>query len=153
MPTINTSIYIQAPIQVCYDLKRDIDLHIKSTKQTKEKAIKGRTSGLMGLGDFVTWEATHFGVRQYLTVQMTEFEPPHRFVDIMVKGAFKSFHHEHTFESRDGGTWMTDRLHYISPFGPVGKLVDLLFLETYLKRLLVTRNRYIKEYAEKSYGI
>lgn len=149
MPIIKISLFIKAPIQVCFDLSRSIDIHMESTSHTNERAVKGRTSGLIELGETVTWEATHFGIRQQLTTIITEFDPPNKFVDEMVSGAFKRFRHEHTFEIQDGGTLMTDKFDYTSPFGPLGMLADVMFLRSYMERLLLRRNEYIKNNAEK----
>lgn len=141
--------FIKAPIQLCFDLSRSIDIHMESTSQTNERAVKGRTSGLIELGETVTWEATHFGVRQHLTSIITEFDPPYRFVDEMVNGAFKRFRHEHIFKLQEDGTLMTDKFDYTSPFGPLGRLADRMFLQSYMVRLLIRRNEYIKCIAEK----
>ena len=149
MPIIQLSLYINAPIEVCFDLSRSIDLHMESTSHTNERAIKGRTSGLIAKGETVTWEATHFGIRQQLTSIITEFDPPHKFVDEMVSGAFNRFRHEHIFESQNGGTLMTDKFDYTSPLGPLGKLADAMFLRSYMERLLLRRNEYIKNKAER----
>jgi len=151
VPVIRLDVYIEAPPQICFDLSRSIDLHMASTAHTKEVAIQGRTSGLIELGETVTWEATHLGIRQRLTSIITEFEPPVRFVDEMVRGAFQRFRHEHRFESRGAGTLMTDIFDYTSPLGPLGKLADALFLQVYMKRLLVRRNMYIKQAAEQGF--
>jgi ligand-binding SRPBCC domain-containing protein len=70
----------------------------------------------------------------------------------MTAGAFRSFTHDHRFEARDGGTVMTDEVVFRSPLGPVGRLVDFLFLTGYIRRLLVARCRAIKEEAEASFG-
>ncbi|PEL07650.1 SRPBCC family protein [Bacillus sp. AFS017336] len=149
MPIIKISMLINAPLEVCFDLARNIDIHMESTSDTNEIAVKGRTSGLIELGESVTWEATHFGIRQQLTSIITEFDPPNRFVDEMVSGAFKSFRHEHIFELKDDGTLMTDVFDYTSPMGAIGMLVDILFLKSYMKQLLLKRNTYIKNYAEQ----
>jgi hypothetical protein len=47
MATIILDTIINAPIEKVFDLSRNIDLHIESTKQTGERAIAGRTSGLL----------------------------------------------------------------------------------------------------------
>ena len=94
---IELSTHINAPLERCFDLARSIDLHIISTKQTGEQAIAGRTSGLIELGETVTWRAKHFGVWQTLTSKITHFDHPNSFTDEMVEGAFKSFRHEHLF--------------------------------------------------------
>jgi ligand-binding SRPBCC domain-containing protein len=148
MPVIKHQEYIKAPIEVCFDLARNVDIHTVTTSHTKERAVGGVTSGLMENGDSVTWEAVHLGVKQRLTAKIIEMDRPYRFVDVMVKGAFKSFTHTHTFEVKDKGTVMTDHFDYKSPFGVIGKLADHLFLERYMTDLLVRRAKALKEIAE-----
>ena len=67
MPIIKHTTYIEAPIERCFDLARDVEVHTQTTAKTKEKAVGGITSGLLNKGDRVTWEATHFKVKQRLT--------------------------------------------------------------------------------------
>ncbi len=119
---------IEAPIGVCFDLARDIDFHVQSLGGTGEKAVAGRTSGLIGMGEWVTWEGRHLGVRQRLTAEIAAFERPAHFRDVMTAGAFRSFAHDHRFEERGGRTVMTDVAEFRSPLGPVGWLIDRLFL-------------------------
>ena len=148
MPTIRSELLIQAPIELCFDLARSIDVHQESTARTKERAIGGVTSGLIELGESVTWEAVHFGIKQRLTAKITEMERPYRFVDEMVSGAFHSFYHVHEFSSTAEGTRMIDTFQYRSPLGLLGRLADVLFLKRYMKRFLLERNLYIKQLAE-----
>lgn len=140
---------MNAPIEVCFDAARSIDLHMESTKHTGEQAIAGRTSGLIALGESVTWRAKHFGIWQMLTSKITEMNAPHFFVDEMVSGAFHSFRHEHHFTNREGVTEMKDVFTYQSPLGVLGKIADVLFLESYMRDLLTKRNEVIKEYVEQ----
>lgn len=148
MPVIRLQTFIKAPVEAVYNLARSVEMHMTSMAQTGEKAIAGRTTGLCEQGDMVTWEATHFRVRQRLTVKITRMQPPSYFEDHMVKGAFKSFRHQHFFENVEDGTLMSDVFEYTSPMGVLGRLADVLFLERYMKRLLQARNQLIKKYAE-----
>ena len=148
MPIITHEIYIKAPIEVCFDLARNVDVHTKTTAKTKERAVAGVTTGLMEKGDCVTWEATHFGVKQKLTAKITEMEKPYRFTDEMVKGAFHSFTHMHEFIEKDSGTIMKDRFIYRSPLGFFGKIADKLFLEKYMRQFIVNRAIELKKLAE-----
>lgn len=150
MPVIVLRTTVAAPPSRCFDLARDVDLHQRSTAASHERAVAGVTSGLMKAGDEVTWEATHFGVRQRLTSRITEFEPPNRFVDEMVRGAFRRFRHEHQFLSVPDGTEMVDIFDYTSPLGALGRLADRLFLRRYMTRLLSERNAYLKRVAESA---
>lgn len=148
MPVMELRTLIHAPIERVFDLARSIDLHVASTAQTGERAVGGVTTGLIGLGQEVTWRARHFGVTQQLTSRITEFNRPEYFRDSMVRGAFKRFDHDHRFVQNAGSTLMTDRFDYTAPFGLLGLLADRLFLQRHMERLLEARNRVVKEAAE-----
>ena len=53
------------------------------------------------------------------------------------------------FAKIEGGTLMRDRLEWTSPLGVLGHLADALFLERYMLRFLVTRNRNLKAIIEE----
>jgi ligand-binding SRPBCC domain-containing protein len=147
---IHITTIIHAPIEACFDLSRSIDLHVESTQQTNEKAIDGRTSGLIEEGEFVTWEATHFFICQKLSTRIVEMKRPIFFKDVMIKGAFKAMEHEHHFKVLSDGTEMIDRFCYQVPFGFIGRIFDYFILKKYMTQLLVTRNGMIKKVAEAS---
>lgn len=148
MPTIELKTFVNADIETCFDLARSIDLHILTTSKTNEKAIDGKLSGLIDSGEFVTWEATHFGVRQKLTSKITVYDRPFHFRDEQIKGIFKFIKHDHYFEEINDGVMMKDVFEYEAPFGFLGRIAEKLILTNYLKRFLEERNEIIKEYAE-----
>ena len=150
MPKIVLETQIYASAEVCFDLMRDIRLHTEATAQTKESAIGGVTSGKIGLGQTVTFEGVHFGIRQRLTVKVMEFERPRLFVDEMIEGVFKSFKHIHEFFPNENGVLMRDTLCWEAPLGFLGKIADKLFLENHLKKLVTKRNARLKEIAENA---
>ncbi|MFC4409122.1 hypothetical protein ACFOZY_01595 [Chungangia koreensis] len=153
MPVISIETYIRAPISLCFDLARNVDIHTKTTFKTKEHAVGGVINGLLEPGDTVTWQAVHFGIKQKLTAKVTEMNRPFDFTDIQVKGAFQSFTHLHQFSSKDEGTVMIDRFEYKAPFGFFGMLADWLFLRRYMHRFLTQRAWQLKRIAEdKAYG-
>jgi len=147
MAVINIENFINAPIEVCFDLARSIDLHIDSAHKTKEKAIAGVMSGLIILNDTVTWQARHFGVRQKLKVKISKFERPHHFQDTQIKGIFKYFVHDHFFISENSGTIMKDRFEFECPLGVLGKIAQPV-VYNHLKTFLIERNEVIKTVAE-----
>ena len=140
---------IDAPVELVFDLSLDIDAHTVSMSASKERAIAGVTSGHIGLGETVTWRATHFGVPFTMTSRVTELNRPRRFVDEQVRGPFRSFHHEHLFEPRDGATRMIDRIRFDAPLGPLGRLAERVVLATYLRKLIAVRGEYLKVEAER----
>lgn len=148
MSKIYLKTFINADIQKVFDLSRDIDFHKKSTSKTNEKAIAGKTSGLIELGETVTWRAKHLGFYQTLTTKIIDIESPKMFTDVMIKGVFKSMKHQHIFQEKEGTTLMIDIFEFESPFGVFGKIFNRIFLENYLKNFLIERNRMIKETTE-----
>jgi ligand-binding SRPBCC domain-containing protein len=145
MPTITLSIPIRGPSERCFDLARSIDFHTHSMRASGERAVSGRTSGLINLGEEVTWEATHLGVAHRLTSRVTLCRPPSLFVDEQVRGPFRSFRHEHRFESLDvNETRLTDVFEFRAPLGPLGRLAEATFLTRHMRRLLLAHQRRLK---------
>jgi len=159
---IRIELWIAAPAERCFDAARDLDLHVKSMTHTNERAVGGRTSGLIELGEEVTWRARHLGVTQHFTSKITAFDRPRHFRDEMQRGAFRSFVHDHFFEVDDRQsclsgqaglpvvhcTKMIDALEFSAPLGIFGRIAEKLFLRRYLTRLLTDRAKVIREFAE-----
>ena len=148
MVTIELRTFIAAPPERVFDLSRSIDLHTRSMAHTREEVVAGRTSGLIGLGETVTWRARHLGVRQRLMVRISGYERPRWFRDELVRGAFATMVHDHHFAPVDGGTEMRDLFRFSAPAGPLGRLVERLLLTAYMTRLLANRNVAMKAMAE-----
>ena len=60
------------------------------------------------------------------TMVITEWEPPHRFADVQLKGPYKLWHHEHRFTAEGSGTRISDEVQYALPFGPFGLIAHQL---------------------------
>lgn len=148
MPVINLTTRIHAPPGICFQLALNVDLHAVSTQQTQEKIVAGVRTGVLQLGDSVTFRARHFGIWQTLTSKVTELDAPHYFCDVMQRGAFKRMRHEHYFTAEQGATLMRDVFSFESPLGWLGKLVDALVLKRYLRRFLIKRGQVLQQYAE-----
>jgi ligand-binding SRPBCC domain-containing protein len=140
MATIRVKTHIQAPIELCFDHSRNVDMH-------DEPPIAGVTSGLLELNDTITTETVRFGTKQSITSQISEMERPYRFVDVLTRGYFKTLRHTHLFTTESQGTLMTDELVFRSP-GKFAPLIDQLLLKQYMRRILLKRNQHIKQVAE-----
>lgn len=149
MPTIKLTTSINAPIQTCFDQARSIDLHLDSFSHNNERAIAGVTSGLINLGETVTWRAKHFGVTMQMTIKITEMMFATSFTDEQLHGPFKYLKHRHIFQYINPQlTLMIDEFDFASPFGLAGRMADKLVLKDYLTKLLLRRNKVIKQWAE-----
>jgi len=148
MPSIVLEFEVIAPVERVFDLSRSVEVHIESSSSSGEQVVAGRTEGLMELGDEVTWRARHLGVWQELTSRITAFDFPNHFRDSMVRGAFKSFEHNHRFIKTDRGTLVEECFEFQSPGGWLGRLANTLVVTRHMRRFLQERNQRIKQIAE-----
>ncbi len=153
MPTIEEITVINAPLERCFDLARSVEVHLAGNVNSGEAAVAvgGVTSGLIRMGERVTWRAKHFGVWQNLTSEITVFERPDYFQDSMIRGAFKSMKHDHYFRSLyPQQTEMRDVFSFAAPLGILGRIAESLVLHRYMQALLHDRNITLKRIAESA---
>jgi len=146
---LQTKIIILAPPERCFDLARSVDLHADSASLIHGKAVAGRAAGLSVLGDRTTWAARFFGMRFSLTTEITAFDRPHGFSDVLCAGLFTHFGHVYTFQPMSAGrTLMTDVFSFQSPFGILGAALDVIVLRRRMRTVMNFRADYIKRIAE-----
>ncbi len=144
MEKIQLATWIDAPVERCFLLALSIDLHVFSAHRSGEKAIDGVTSGLISEGETVTFQGRHFGLRFKHKSRIEVLRPYSHFRDVMVKGAFRRFAHDHHFAAMDDGTRMRDEVRYDAPLGPLGRIVARKRLVPFLEE----RNWVLKQVAE-----
>jgi ligand-binding SRPBCC domain-containing protein len=142
---------ISAPIERCFDLARSVEVHLAGNVHFGESAVAvgGVTTGLVELGQRVTWRAKHLGVWQNLTSEITRMDRPMYFRDEMIQGAFKRMEHDHFFEAKSAHqTVMTDVFRFAAPLPILGRIAEVIVLRRYMTNLLRERNEVIKKIAE-----
>lgn len=143
---------IQAPIECCFDLARSVEVHLAGNVHWGEQAVAaaGVTSGLIHLGQRVTWRAKHFGVWHNLTSEITAMDRPAYFQDAMIDGPFRCMKHDHYFQSRTAHvTEMKDVFRFAAPLPVLGRVAEVLFLRRYMQGLLRERNAVLKKIAHE----
>ena len=156
---------IHAPIERCFDLARSVEVHLAGNIHYGEAAVAtaGVTSGLIGLGEHVTWRAKHFGFWHELTSKITAMDRPLYFQDTMLRGIFQSMKHDHFFRSLSpdetempdktempGEIEMKDVFCFTAPLGLLGQLTEIVLLRRYMRALLHERNEVIRNVAEST---
>ena len=61
------------------------------------------------------------GIPLYWMTEITHIEPMKYFIDEQRFGPYSFWHHQHHFKAIDGGTEMTDIVHYSIPFSFIGE--------------------------------
>ena len=149
MPEIILSTLIRAAPADCFDWARDAQLHIESARTTGELIVAGRAEGLWELGDEITFEGIHLGVRQQFSARVVASERPHSFRDEMTRGAFAALSHTHIFQALPGNrTRMIDVLEWRAPLGVLGAIFSDRLVEAHLWRFLRARAWHLKARAE-----
>jgi ligand-binding SRPBCC domain-containing protein len=151
MIAIEEMTLIQAPVERCFDLARSVEVHLLGNTHFGESAVAsaGRTAGLIGEGERVTWRARHFWLWHELTSEITCLKRPDYFRDVMVRGIFRSMTHDHYFRQLPGGqTEMRDVFAFAAPLAVLGRIAEAGILRRYMRRLLQERNAAIRQVAE-----
>ncbi|MHC4136210.1 MAG: SRPBCC family protein [Planctomycetota bacterium] len=89
----------------------------------------------VGAGALIDYRLRLFGIPFRWRTRIEAFEPPERFSDIQARGPYRSWHHMHEFEERDGGTLMRDTVDYELPLGPLGAVAHALFVRRSVARI------------------
>lgn len=148
MSRFEVTTHVLAPPEVVFDASLSVELHASSMRDSREQAVAGVTSGQLALGDQVTWRARHFGIPWHLTSTISAHVRPSSFVDEQVRGPFRYWRHEHTFQPDGETTVMKDIVDFAAPGGPVGAVAERLVLRRYMVKLILMRNAHIKEITE-----
>jgi ligand-binding SRPBCC domain-containing protein len=77
------------------------------------------------------------------TTCISEYDPPHRFVDVQLKGPYSFWHHTHTFEAKGEGTLIRDEVRYALPFGPLGEIAHAMMVKRQLNTIFNFRRGYL----------
>jgi ligand-binding SRPBCC domain-containing protein len=148
MERVRSATWIDAPVERCFLLSLSVDLHTASAHSSREKAVAGVTSGLIGKGETVTFQGRHFGLKLKHTSRIEILRPCSHFRDIMVSGHFKHFEHDHYFAAMNDGTRMRDEIRFSAPWGILGRLATKTFLRRHLAAFLAERNALLKRVSE-----
>ena len=89
----------------------------------------------MAVGTVIDYRIRVLGLPVRWTSLISRWEPGVAFVDRMLRGPYRWWHHLHTFEAKDGGTLMRDRVEYAVPYGPLGPVAHALFVRRRLAHI------------------
>ena len=96
----------------------------------------------MRAGALIDYRLRIHGVPAKWRTEITAWDPPHRFVDEQLRGPYRQWIHEHTFEPQDGGTLCRDRVDYAAPGG---SLVNRFLIEPDVRRIFAYRAAALEE--------
>jgi len=102
----------------------------------------------MRAGTLIEYRIRFHGIPIRWRTEIVEWDAPHRFVDVQLRGPYTLWHHTHTFEDRGGGTLCLDDVRY-RPCG--GALTNWLFVRRDVERIFAFRSeRLAQTFCENS---
>lgn len=104
----------------------------------------------MKAGALIDYEISLFGVGFVWRTLIESFEPECRFVDVQLKGPYRSWRHTHEFVEVPGGTVVRDRVEYEMPLGPLGGVAWVLFVRRQLDTIFAFRRKAIAQLFEST---
>jgi len=142
---VKESMHVNAPIDRCFLLSTSVPLVEQILGM---KAVGGRTTGLVEMGDRIVWRGWKFGLPVSHETLITAYDRPNFFQDTMASGKFEHFHHDHRLEEVGGRTLFVDAVKFSMPYGELGKLVGRWIIVPHVLRLLRRRYQVLKRIAE-----
>ena len=97
---------------------------------------------VMRPGALIDYRIRVHGIPIRWRTEIAEWNAPHRFVDVQLRGPYTLWHHTHTFEESDGGTLCVDDVRY-RPRG--GTLTNWLFVQRDVKRIFAFRSERLRQ--------
>lgn len=93
-------------------------------------------------GALIDYRLRVHGVPLNWRTHIQVWEPPFRFVDEQVRGPYRLWHHEHTFEPADNGTLCRDKVRY-AMWG--GRLINWLLVRRDVERIFAHRQQCLQK--------
>jgi ligand-binding SRPBCC domain-containing protein len=90
----------------------------------------------MATGTVIDYRIRWRGIPLRWRTEIEVWEPPHRFVDLQIRGPYRLWRHEHLFIEQDNGTAVVDRVEY-APLG--GALAQRLMVARDVERVFAYR--------------
>lgn len=100
---------------------------------------------VMRAGALIDYKLRFHGVPMKWRTEITEWNPPHQFQDIQLRGPYSLWRHTHTFEAVNHGTRLYDRVEYAIPLGFIGQIVHALQVRQNVRAIFEYRQARIQE--------
>jgi ligand-binding SRPBCC domain-containing protein len=145
MITVRTTTQVNAPIERCFQLSLSAALRQEAVGS---EPVSGRTTGLIGLDDKVTWAKGLFGWGSRQENRVEALRPDLFFREVSSVESPGRLEHDHHFAPMNDGTRIRDEIQCSAPEGWRGLIAERFFLRRRMTEYLKRRNAIIKQAAE-----
>jgi len=147
--TISREISVKRPIEEVFDFfAKAENLNIITPPELNFKILTPMPIE-MKQGTLIDYRIKLSGVPFKWKTEITNWEPPFRFVDTQLKGPYKIWIHEHTFCSHLNTTIIKDEVTYLPPGWIMEPVIHKLTVKKKLERIFDYRTEKIKSIFSK----
>ena len=108
--------------------------------------ITSEYSGEIYEGLILTYNVNPFpGYTTEWVTEITHLERNRYFIDEQRIGPYKLWHHQHFFRPEKDGITAEDLIHYCVPFGPLGDLLNYIYISKNLDNIFDYRYKVLDE--------
>lgn len=145
MRTLQSEVWLPSPVEALFAFFSKVENLDTITPAWLRFRILRATDRDIRVGTIIDYRIRLHGVPVRWRTEITAWEPPFRFVDTQLRGPYRTWIHEHTFESSGSGTRVRDRVHYEVPGGILEPLLHRLLVGPDLARIFEYRKRKLFE--------
>lgn len=149
---LETSLWLSSPLEATFAFFSDPANLARITPPDLGFVILTPGPVPMRAGALIDYRIRLRGIPARWTSLIEVWEPNARFVDVQVRGPYRLWRHEHTFEAEKGGTRVADRVEYALPFFPLGEIVHPILVRPDLERIFSFRREAIRRILEEGGG-
>ena len=92
-------------------------------------------------GALIDYQLKLRGIPLRWRTEIVDWDPPRGFTDVQLRGPYRKWVHRHDFKEENGGTLVSDTVHYRVPGG---SLADRMFVRKDLIRIFAYRHTKIE---------
>lgn len=142
--TLSRRTAVRAPIERVFEFFERPENLARLTPANLNFVILTPLPIAMQSGAVIDYEIDLFGISTHWRTLITDYEPPHRFVDIQLAGPYKYWHHSHRFIAEGDATIILDDVTYALPLGPLGRLLHAVLVHRRLNEIFDYRAEIIR---------
>lgn len=140
--TLSTELLIEKPIDEVFSYFSDAHNLVEITPSKMKLVVLTPPPIEMQIGTLIDYRLKLKGIPLRWQSEITEWNPPHKFVDEQRKGPYRVWIHTHIFDEADQGTIVRDRVEY-AVLG--GQIVDKLLVRPDLQKIFEYRSKRLQE--------
>ena len=132
MYTLERAQVIPVPLEVAFRFFEDPHNLRLITPDWLDFRIRSVRGTPLDVGTTILYRVRWLGVPIEWVSRIDEFERNRHFVDVQIRGPYRFWRHEHTFEGWNGQTLMRDTVRYELPLGILGRIGHRLLVSRQL---------------------